>query len=362
LSLVPINGDLTSGETASGETASGETDVLWQASGDAQSIVATDSEKADGNLPAGGPEEPISEPADWFNRTIMLTAIIAPFLGFLAGIYYCWTIGWMGWPFLAMIVVAWCMSGMGVTIGFHRLLTHSSFETYKPLRAFWMMMGALSIEGSPLVWCAVHRKHHQRSDVLGDPHSPNLHGKGLWNAIRGFFYGHCGWLLTTHWSKPDLSRYVPDLLQDKFLVWVDRFYYLWVLISFAMPAGIGVLIAWLSGDPLWKGALLGILWGGLVRVFMGHHITWSINSVCHMFGKRDYQTTDKSTNNLACALLGFGEGWHNNHHAFPTSARHGLHWWQIDTSWLAIYTMQKLGLAWDIKVPSREIITAKQIR
>ena len=129
MSLVPINGDLTSGETASGETASGETasgetDVLWQASGDVQSLVATDSQKADGNLP----EEPISEPADWFNRSIMLTAIIAPFLGFLAGIYYCWTIGWMGWPFLVLIVMAWCMSGMGVTIGFHRLLTHSSFE------------------------------------------------------------------------------------------------------------------------------------------------------------------------------------------------------------------------------------------
>ena len=356
MSLAPINRDLTSAET----------DVAWRASGDVQSLVATDSQKAngqkaDGNLPADGPEEPISEPADFFNRAIMLTAIIAPFLGFLAGIYYCWTIGWMGWPFLVLIVMAWCMSGMGVTIGFHRLLTHSSFETYKPLRALWMMMGALSIEGSPLVWCAVHRKHHQRSDELGDPHSPNLHGKGLWNAIRGFFYGHCGWLLTTHWSKPDLSRYVPDLLQDKFLVWVDRFYYLWVLTSFAMPAGIGVLIAWLSGDPLWKGALLGILWGGLVRVFMGHHITWSINSVCHMFGKRDYQTTDKSTNNLTCALLGFGEGWHNNHHAFPTSARHGLRWWEFDISWLTILMMKKLRLAWNVKVPSPELMATKRI-
>lgn len=297
----------------------------------------------------------ISQPADFLNRSVMFTAIIAPFLGFVAAVYYSWSVGWMGWPFLALIVATWCVSGMGITIGFHRLATHSSFETYRPLRAIWMMMGALSIEGSPLVWCAVHRRHHQLSDKLGDPHSPNLHGKGLWNAFRGFVYGHCGWLLTTHWSKPELKRYVPDLLQDKFLVWVDRFYYLWVLASFAIPALIGAAIT-----QSWQGALLGILWGGLVRVFMGHHITWSINSICHMFGGRPYQSADLSTNNLLCALFGFGEGWHNNHHAFPTSARHGLAWWQLDVSWLAILLLQKLGLAWNVKVPSQQAMAAKK--
>ena len=285
----------------------------------------------------------------------MLTAIIAPLLGLVAAVYYSWLVGWMGWPFLALIAATWCVSGMGVTIGFHRLATHGSFETYRPLRAIWMMMGALSIEGSPLVWCAVHRRHHQLSDKLGDPHSPNLHGTGLWNAFRGFVYGHCGWLLTTHWSKPELKRYVPDLLQDKFLVWVDRFYYLWVLASLAIPALIGAAIT-----QSWQGALLGILWGGLVRVFMGHHITWSINSICHMFGGRSYQSADLSTNNLLCALFGFGEGWHNNHHAFPTSARHGLAWWQLDVSWLTILLMQKLGLAWNVKVPSQEALATKK--
>ena len=299
----------------------------------------------------------ISQPADFWNRSIMLTAIVAPFLGFLAGIYYCWSIGWMGWPFLILIAATWCASGMGVTIGFHRLATHSSFETYRPLRAIWMMMGALSIEGSPLVWCAVHRRHHQLSDKLGDPHSPNLHGNGWWNAIRGFFYGHCGWLLTTYWSKPDLNRYVPDLLQDKFLVWVDRFYYLWVVASLAIPTGIGALIT-----QSWQGAFLGFLWGGLVRVFMGHHITWSINSVCHLFGGRPYDGNDLSTNNFICSALGFGEGWHNNHHAFPTSARHGLRWWQIDASWWAILLMKWLGLAWNVKVPSPEAMVAKRVR
>ncbi|MEK6250071.1 MAG: acyl-CoA desaturase, partial [Planctomycetales bacterium] len=233
--------------------------------------------------------------------------------------------------------------------------THGSFETYKPLRALWMMMGALSVEGSPLVWCAVHRKHHQKSDQIGDPHSPNLHGEGFWNGVKGFFFGHCGWLLTTHWSKPELKRYVPDLLTDNFLVSVDRFYYLWVLLSLALPAAIGGLIT-----SSWQGVFLGVLWGGMVRIFMGHHITWSINSVCHIFGKRPYRSTDKSTNNVVCALLGFGEGWHNNHHAFPTSARHGLRLWQIDMSWMVILAMKKLGLAWNVKVPSQQAMDARR--
>ena len=313
-------------------------------------------EKIVGDSQTAETDQPISKPANFLNQSVMFAAIIVPFLGLLAGIYYCWTIGWMGWPFLVLIAATWCVSGMGVTIGFHRLATHGSFETYRPLRAIWMMLGALSIEGSPLVWCAVHRRHHQNSDQIGDPHSPNLHGKGIWNTVRGFFYGHCGWLLTTYWSKPDLRRYVPDLLQDKFLVWVDHFYYLWVLVSLAIPAGIGALIT-----QSWQGAFLGILWGGLVRVFMGHHITWSINSICHIFGQRQYQTTDLSTNNILCAVLGFGEGWHNNHHAFPTSARHGLSWWQLDTSWLVILSMKKLGLAWNVKVPTQQAQAARRV-
>lgn len=300
--------------------------------------------------PTGQPQK-ISEPAGLVDRLIMWTALIAPFMGFIVAVIYCWEVGWVTWPFLVMAVVFWIISGKGVTVGFHRLLTHNAFETYRPLRAMWMMLGALSVEGSPLVWCAVHRRHHEFSDQIGDPHSPNLHGKGVWNSIRGFAYGHCGWLLTQYWSDPDLKRYVPDLLKDKFLVAVDRMYYIWVILSLALPAAVGALIT-----MSWNGALLGLLWGGLARIFMGHHITWSINSVCHIFGSRPFKSTnDKSTNNLLCAILGFGEGWHNNHHAFPTSARHGLFWWQVDTSWLTILAMKKLGLAWNVKLPAQEI-------
>ena len=300
-------------------------------------------------------EQAISEPAGFWHRVVMLIAIVAPFVGFLAGIYYSWSIGWMGWSFLTLLITTWVVSGMGITIGFHRLLTHNSFETYRPIRAILMMMGALSVEGSPLIWCAVHRRHHEHSDKLGDPHSPHLHGKGFWNSFKGFWYGHCGWLLTTFWSDPDLKRYVPDLLRDKLLVAVDRMYYIWVILSLAIPTAIG----WAIMSFSWQGAFLGLLWGGLVRIFIGHHITWSINSICHIFGRTPYQSHDMSTNNLWCALLGFGEGWHNNHHAFPTSARHGLKWWQFDLSWLTILAMQKLGLAWNVKVPSAAAMQAK---
>lgn len=290
------------------------------------------------------------------HRLVMGTAVVLPFLGCLAAIALLWTVGWMGWLYLGLLLGGWILTGLGITVGFHRLLTHRSFETYSWVRAFWMMLGALSVEGSPLVWCAVHRRHHEHSDSHGDPHSPRLSGKGWWNAARGLVYAQFGWLFTRYWTEPELQRYVPDLLEEKLLLRVDRLYYLWVIASLAIPTAI-VGLATLS----WHGALLGLIWGGLVRIFMTHHITWSINSVCHVFGRRTYATTDQSTNNLLCGLLGLGEGWHNNHHAFPTSARHGLAWWQFDLSWLVIRAMQSCGLAWDVRVPSERTKAARRI-
>ena len=207
--------------------------------------------------------------------------------------------------------------------------------------------GTLSVQGSPLIWCAVHRKHHQHSDKIGDPHSPLLHGHGWKNAIRGFVHAHTGWLFTGHWTQPELQRFVPDLMADKLLVSIDRVYYMWVLLSLAIPTAIGGLVTW-----SWAGAGWGLLWGGLVRIFVTHHVTWSINSVCHLFGKRNYVSGDGARNNLFCGIFACGEGWHNNHHAFPTSARHGLEWWQFDSSWIIIRTMQALGLAWNVRLPN----------
>ncbi|MCI0362214.1 MAG: fatty acid desaturase [Planctomycetaceae bacterium] len=286
----------------------------------------------------------------------MLTAVLLPLLGTMAAVVLCWRLGFMGWLYLAMLVGGWLSTGTGITIGFHRLLTHRSFDTYRWIRLTWMTLGALSVEGSPLVWCAVHRRHHELSDQPGDPHSPHLHGTGLWNSLRGLWYGHAGWLFTGYWSSPDLARYVPDLLADKALVTVDRLYYLWVLVSLALPAAIGGL-ATLS----WQGAVLGLIWGGLVRIFVTHHITWSINSICHVFGRQNFATNDHSRNNLLCGLFGLGEGWHNNHHAFPTSARHGLAWWQFDLSWLVIRGMELVGLAWNVRLPSDKAIAEKAL-
>ncbi len=294
-------------------------------------------------------------------KIAMAIAVIMPFVGVITAIVLLWQYGWMGWPYLLLFVGGWALSGLGITVGFHRLLTHRSFETYRWVRVIWMSLGALSVEGAPLTWCAIHRKHHGRSDQHGDPHSPHLHGDNFWGMIKGLWYSQVGWLFAGYWSEPELEKYVPDLLKDKMLIWCNKMYWIFVLLSLGIPTALGAGAAYFLGDTsIWFGAFLGLVWGGLVRIFFTHHLTWSINSVCHVFGSRPYKSGDHSTNNFLCGVVGFGEGWHNNHHAFPTSARHGLRWWQIDTSWMVIRTMQILGLAWNVKLPSDEALAAKQ--
>ena len=288
-------------------------------------------------------------------KVAMLLAVTAPFAGFVAAIAMMWTYGWMGWEYLAMMLVGWCVSCLGITIGFHRLMSHKSFETYRWVRGFWTMVGTMSVEGAPLTWCAVHRRHHSFSDRHGDPHSPHLHGEGFWEMLRGVWHCQVGWLFTGFWSEPNLEKYIPDLLKDPLLLRINKHYGLLVLLSFSIPTALGFMI---DG---WFGALLGFLWGGMARVFLTHHVTWSINSICHIFGSRDYKSNDHSTNNALCGVLAMGEGWHNNHHAFPASARHGLKWWQFDLSWLIIRAMKAVGLAWNIRLPSEHAIKAKRI-
>ncbi len=300
-----------------------------------------------------GSREP--EPASMAEKSYMLAATILPPCGLAAAMVLASQWGFMGWSYVAMFVAGWIITASGITIGFHRLMTHRSFETYRLVRVFWMIMGALAVQGSPLVWCAVHRRHHEQSDQPGDPHSPHLNGKGFINTIKGFWYAQVGWLFSGYWAHPELKRYVPDLTEDRLLVVVDRFYYLFVALSLAIPAGIGYAI---EGG---KGALLGVLWGGLARIFFTHHVTWAINSICHLMGRYDYESGDESRNNPICAILAMGEGWHNNHHAFPTSARHGLEWWQFDSSWIAIRTMQLFGLAWNVKVPSEKTLASRRV-
>ncbi|MCG8407764.1 MAG: fatty acid desaturase [Phycisphaerales bacterium] len=277
--------------------------------------------------------------------------VIAPFVGLLVAGYGFW--GWgFSWIDLAILLVMYTVTLIGITIGFHRLFTHRSFETIRPIKFLLAVFGSMAVQGPLLRWVATHRRHHQHSDQADDPHSPHRCGGGLLGVCSGWWHAHIGWMFKS--DAPGLERYVRDLKKDGVLRHVSRLFGLWVALGLVIPAVVGGLMT-----GTWLGALLGFLWGGLVRVFLVHHVTWSINSICHLWGTRPFQSRDESRNNVVCGLLAFGEGWHNNHHAFPTSARHGLRWWQLDLSYLVICMMKWLGLAWDVRVPARERIRVK---
>jgi stearoyl-CoA desaturase (delta-9 desaturase) len=247
------------------------------------------------------------------------------------------------WRDLVILAIFYVATGLGVTVGLHRLFTHRSFKTSRAMRAIWAVLGSMAIEGPIISWVSDHRKHHACSDDEGDPHSPHVgHGGGLRGALKGFFHAHVGWLFI-HTERGSKQRFAPDLLRDPVVSFVDRTFLYWAILSLLAPFALG----WAWGGTLAAG-LTALLWGGAIRMFLLHHATYSVNSVCHMFGRRHYDTDDESRNVGWVALLTFGEGWHNNHHAFPSSAVHGLRRHQLDTSAMVIWTMEKLGLAWDV--------------
>lgn len=257
--------------------------------------------------------------------------------------------GWQTWDGLlrpgdlVVFAVMYVLTGLGVTVGFHRLFTHRSFKARPAVRAVLAVLGSAAIEGPVISWVADHRKHHAFSDRPGDPHSPHVdHGVGWRGALRGFVHAHVGWLFL-HDQRGARTRYAPDLLADPAIRFVDRTFVLWAVAGFAAPFALGAAI----GGSLAAG-LTGLLWGGLIRLFVLHHMTYSINSICHVFGRRAFATTDESRNVFWLALPTFGEAWHNNHHAFPTSARHGLGRWQLDPSALVIRGLEACGLASDV--------------
>jgi stearoyl-CoA desaturase (Delta-9 desaturase) len=236
------------------------------------------------------------------------------------------------------------ITGLGITVGYHRMLTHRSFQTYKPLEYMWAFLGSMAVQGPVIAWVADHRKHHAHTDEEGDPHSPHVgRGDGVLGALRGLWYAHMGWLFDAH-GRADGEKYARDLVEDRGMTLMSRQFLSIVLIGLLIPAGLGYL---LTGGTL-KGAITGLIWGGLVRIFMLHHVTWSINSVCHFFGRRRFDIEDHSTNVFWLALPSFGESWHHNHHAFPRSAVHGLKWWEVDTSAMVIRAMKRLHLAWNV--------------
>lgn len=284
-------------------------------------------------------------------RLINLAAVTIPFAGFVVAIVLLWGVAF-NWIYLTIFAGMYLISALGISVGYHRLFTHRSFSTSRPVAAILAALGSMAVEGPVLQWAAVHRRHHQHSDDHGDPHSPHGHGTGPWGIVRGMWHAHMGWLFRSH--PRGLARYVQDLREDPLVRRMSNLFPLWVLLGLLIPAALGGLFT-LS----WTGVLLGFIWGGLVRIFLVHHVTWSINSVCHIWGTRPFRTNDESRNNAIFGVLALGEGWHNNHHAFPTSARHGLRWWQIDVTYLIIRAMALVGLARDLRIPSPDRIAAR---
>ncbi len=271
-----------------------------------------------------------------------LGAVVLPFVATLAAIVLLWN-RLVSSRDLEIAVVMYLLTAIGITVGFHRLLTHRSFQTSKPTEYTFAVLGSMAVQGPAISWVADHRKHHAHTDEEGDPHSPHVgHDGGVRGVLAGLWHAHSGWLMSTQ-GRADWKRYAADLYEDRGMRAISRQFVLLVLTSLAVPALAGYA---LSGTL--AGAATGLLWGGLVRIFFVHHVTWSVNSVCHYFGTRRFDTDDRSTNVFWLALPSLGESWHHNHHAFPRSAVHGLRRWEIDPSALIIATMEKLGLAWNV--------------
>jgi stearoyl-CoA desaturase (delta-9 desaturase) len=283
--------------------------------------------------------------------TVMWFTVLLPYGGLAALVVWTWLAALCRFD-LACLVVSYLAIGFGVTVGYHRLLAHRAFTTWRWLESVLLIFGCMAMQGPPVRWAATHRRHHQRSDHDGDPHSPHHHGSGVSGLVKGLWHAHTGWLLRV--DPADTARSCTDMLASPVVRFVDRYYAVWLALSVLVPFALGAIV---------KGSLLGggvtVLWATVLRIALMHHATWSVNSICHLFGYRSFQSGDGSRNNPVVALLSLGEGWHNNHHAFPTSARHGLRWYEFDASYVLIRSMELLGMAWDVRLPSAAARRAK---
>jgi stearoyl-CoA desaturase (Delta-9 desaturase) len=276
------------------------------------------------------------------HRNINIAAVVLPFVAFLAAIPLLWN-KWIGPLDLMLLACLYFVSAGGITVGFHRLLTHRAFQTFKPVEYAFAICGSMAVEGPVIGWVADHRRHHAHSDEEGDPHSPHVGTDGEEaGALAGLWHAHVGWLFD-HPTAVEAEKYAPDLLEDRGMRVISRLFPLWVTLGLLIPFAI----AWAVTGALGAG-LAAFFWAGLVRVFLVHHVTFSINSICHFFGRRRFATDDESTNVFWLAIPSLGESWHHNHHAFPRSATHGLRWWEVDIGGLLVRSMRQIGLAWNV--------------
>ena len=279
--------------------------------------------------------------------------VAIPLLAVLFAIPFAW--GWgLSWTDVALSAVFYAIAAHGITVGYHRTFTHSSFRPNRPLKIALAIAGSLAIEGPVVRWVADHRKHHAFSDAEGDPHSPWRYGDSLGGLTKGVLYAHAGWLFDV--EQTPIRKYAPDLLKDRDIVRISKLFPMWVAVSLITPAVIGGLVTW-----SWHGAITAFFWASLVRVALVHHVTWSINSVCHVWGKHPFKTRDKSGNVAWLAILSGGESWHNWHHSDPTSARHGVLKYQIDTSARIIELFEWLGWATNVRWPKPERMAARRL-
>jgi len=289
-----------------------------------------------------------------FEQVTLSLFIVIPFLAVLAAIPIMWAWGLLTWRDATIAIVMYAITGHGVTVGFHRYFTHRAFRAKQWVRVTLAVAGSMAIQGSVIQWVSDHRKHHRFSDREGDPHSPWRYGNSVRALAKGFMYAHVGWLFD--WEKTSEKRYAPELLADKAIRRVSRTFPIWVAVSMLIPPLVGGLWSW-----SWMGALTAFFWGSLVRVALLHHVTFSINSVCHITGRRPFKTRDRSQNVWWLAIPSMGESWHNFHHAEPTSARHGVRFMEIDTSAIVIKAMEKLRWVQDVRWPDAAIIARRRL-
>ncbi|MEH2159400.1 MAG: acyl-CoA desaturase [Nostoc sp.] len=286
-------------------------------------------------------------------RYIARTTVLIPFLGSVLAIGLLPLLG-IGLIELSLLVSMYILTGLGITVGFHRYFAHRAFKSNKVIEITLAILGSMAAQGPVIFWVATHRCHHQYSDQPNDPHSPRLHGNGIYNQLCGLYYAHIGWLFESLIVNPLI--FAKDLVHNPTIVKINQLYLIWIILGLAIPTAIeGIL----TGSSI--GAFQGFMWGGIVRIFLSHHTTWCINSITHVFGRYRFENADQSGNIIWLAILTLGEGWHNNHHAFPNSAKFGMKWWQFDLGYWVIRSLEVTGMAWDVKSPTPGMIQAKQI-